>query len=144
MKTITKSFLFLKILFFSMVAHAEPGGAGGAGSESGPGGTGGSGSESLSIKLINPLAPTGNPTGGINNVPDLVEAILNIVLQIGVPLVALGIIYAGYKFIAAQGVPDKLKEAKDTLVYVLLGAAILLGAYAIAQAVVSTINAVRG
>ncbi len=90
------------------------------------------------ITLINPLGDDDL------TLPGLIERILSIALRIGTPLVALAIIYTGYLFIAAQGNPDKLKKAKDTLMYVLIGAAILLGAYAIAKALVSTINAIRG
>ncbi len=90
------------------------------------------------ITLINPL--------GDNDItlPKLIERILSIALKIGTPLVALAIIYTGYLFIAAQGNPTKLADAKKTLMYVLIGAAILLGAYAIAKALVATINAIRG
>lgn len=99
--------------------------------------TGSGGSES--IKLNNPLG-----TNGIDNIPDLVKAILEIALKIGVPLIALAIIYAGFKFIAAQGNSEELKKAKDTLIYVIVGAAILLAAYAIATAIVNTVSSVTG
>lgn len=92
-----------------------------------------------SVKLQNPLAG-----GGIDNIPDLVRSILDILLEVGITIVALAIIYAGYKFIAAQGNPTELEKAKQTLKYVLIGAAILLAAYVIAETVVGTINAIRG
>lgn len=92
----------------------------------------------VSVKLDNPL---GN---GIDNLPDLVRALLDIVLTVGVPLIALAIIYSGYLFVAAQGNPDALKKAKSTLVYVVIGAAILLAAYAISEAIVGSIEAIRG
>ncbi len=84
-----------------------------------------------------------NPLGATKSVPELVRRFLNIVLKIGVPIVVLAIIWTGYLFIAARGNPDGLKKAKDSLMYTLIGAFILLGAYAIAEAVVSTINAIR-
>lgn len=90
-------------------------------------------------KLVNPLK-----SGGVEDIPTLVEKILEIVLKIGTPIIALAIIYAGYLFIAAQGNPTKLETAKKTLVYVVIGAAILLGAYVIAETVVGTVNAIRG
>lgn len=93
--------------------------------------------EPTSIKLVNPLKT-------IDDIPSFVRALLDIVLTIAIPVIALAIIYAGYKFIAAQGNPTKLEEAKNTLIYVLIGAAILLAAYVIAEAVVNTINAIRG
>ena len=85
-----------------------------------------------------------NPLGNTKTIPELVKQLLEIALQVGVPLIALAIIYVGYLFIAAQGAPDKLTQAKQALVYVLIGAGILLGAYVIAEAVMGTINSIRG
>ncbi len=90
----------------------------------------------VQVKLDNPLGTT-------KSVPELVRRFLDIVLKIGVPIVVLAIIWTGYLFIAARGKPEQLKKAKDSLFYTLIGAFVLLGAYAIAEAVVSTINAIR-
>jgi amino acid permease len=90
-------------------------------------------------RLTNPLAG-----GNINDIPTLVERLLGIVLTIGVPLIVLAIIYAGFKFVTAQGKPDKLEEAKKTFLWILVGAAILLSAYAIAQGIKATIVDIRG
>ena len=89
--------------------------------------------------LTNPLAG-----GGINDIPTLVERLLGIILTIGVPLIALAVIYAGFKFVTAQGNPEKLEEAKKTFVWIVVGAAILLSAYAIAQGIKATIVDIRG
>jgi hypothetical protein len=88
------------------------------------------------IKLVNPL-------GSTKTLPELIDGILRIVLTIGIPLIALMIIYSGFKFVMAQGNPKELEEARRNLLYVLIGAGILLGAYVIAEAVVGTINAIR-
>ena len=90
-------------------------------------------------KLENPLAG-----GNIDSIPSLVETLLRIILVVGVPLIAVAIIYAGFKFVTAQGNPDKLKEAKSTIVWVVVGAAILLSAYAIATGIDATIRDIRG
>jgi hypothetical protein len=113
---------------------AQSNGSTGAGSSGSTTSVGGD----VSVKLDNPL---GN---GIDNLPKLVEALLDIVLTVGVPLIALAIIYSGYLFVAAQGNPEALKKAKSTLVYVVIGAAILLAAYAISEAIVGSIEAIRG
>lgn len=89
--------------------------------------------------LQNPLAG-----GDINDIPTLVEKLLGIVLVVGVPLIALAIIYAGFKFVTAQGNSTKLEEAKKTFVWIIVGAAILLSAYAIAQGIKATITDIRG
>jgi hypothetical protein len=80
----------------------------------------------------------------VRDIPTLVREILKIVITVGVPIVALAIIYSGFLFVAAQGNPEKLKKAKDTLLYVIIGAAILLGAYVIAEAIEATVAAIRG
>lgn len=94
---------------------------------------------SPSIKLDNPLKGS-----GVDSVPALIEKILEIVLTIGTPLVAIMIIYSGYLFVAARGVPGEIEKAKETLQYTLIGAAILLGAYVIAEAIVGTVCAIKG
>ena len=88
------------------------------------------------IKLVNPLKST-------KTLPELIEGILRIVLTIGIPVVALAIIYAGFRFVVAQGKPQELETARRNLLYVLIGAGILLGAYVIAEALVGTIKAIR-
>lgn len=95
----------------------------------------------VSIKLDNPL---GKGKDGIQDIPNLVKAILEIALKIGVPIIALAIIYTGYLFIAAQGKPEALQKAKESFVYVIIGSMILLGAYVIAESIVNTVNSIRG
>lgn len=83
-----------------------------------------------------------NPLGesGPQNIPDFIKKIIEVVLTVGVPIVALAIIYTGFLFVKAQGNPEAIKKAKDSLMYVLIGAALLLGAFVIAQAIGSTIT----
>ena len=81
-----------------------------------------------------------NPLGSTNDLPAFIKKILDIVITIGVPIVALAIIYSGFLFIRAQGNKDKLKEAKDTFFYTIIGAAILLGAWILAQAIGATVE----
>lgn len=134
-------YIFLST-FFGITSIVSADNHGQSGGTQTPGQSGGTQTPSPSVepvKLENPLAG-----GGINDIPTLVERILEIVLMIGIPIIVIAVIFSGYKFIAAQGNPEKLKEAKQTLVYVFVGAAILLGAYAIAEAIVGTITAIRG
>jgi hypothetical protein len=86
------------------------------------------------VMLENPLA------GNIDSIPALVKSLLNIVLIIGTPLVALAIIFAGFMLVAAQGNPEKLQKARQALLWAIVGGAILLGAYVIAQAIGGTVE----
>jgi hypothetical protein len=76
-----------------------------------------------------------------NNVQDFVKTILEGIIRIGIPIVAIAIIYSGFLFVAARGKPDKIKEAKDALLYTVIGAAVLLGSWAIAQLISETVLA---
>lgn len=85
-----------------------------------------------------------NPLRNINSIPQLISAILDIVVQIGVPVVALFIIYSGFLFVKAQGNPEALKTAKTALIWTLVGAAVLLGASVLSSVISGTIDQLRG
>jgi hypothetical protein len=59
-----------------------------------------------------------------------------------VPIIALAIIYSGFLFVAARGNAEELKKAKSTLVYTLIGAALLLGCLVIANAIKGTVDTI--
>lgn len=81
-----------------------------------------------------------NPLGKTTSIPALIKSTLEGALVIGIPVVALAIIYCGFLFVFAMGNPEKLKKAKDALLYTLIGAAVLLGAWAIANLIVTTVK----
>lgn len=83
-------------------------------------------------KLNNPIKS--------KTIQEFVRNILEGVIKIGVPLVALAIIYSGFLFVSAIGNPGKIEEAKSALVNTLIGAALLLGAWALAELVVNTVQ----
>ena len=85
-------------------------------------------------RICNPIAP-------IDSINGLIKVILEGALKIGIPLIALAVIYCGFLFVYAQGKPDEIKKAKDALLYTLIGAAILLGSWAIAQLISETVLA---
>ncbi len=84
-------------------------------------------------KITNPIS--------YNNINDFIRAILQGAIKIGIPIIALAIIYSGFLFVSARGNSEKLSEAKNALLYTCIGAAILLGAWAIAQLISNTILA---
>ena len=85
--------------------------------------------------ICNPLA--GN---GVDTLPKFIELLLTGALKIGIPIVALAVIYCGFLFVAARGNSEKLTKAKDALLYTIIGAAILLGSWAIAKMISVTIT----
>jgi hypothetical protein len=85
-----------------------------------------------------------NPLGeNITDIPSFIEAVINIVLIVGIPVIALAIIYTGFLFVSAQGNPEKLTKAKSSLLYTLIGAALLLGAFLIAEAIGKTVEDIK-
>lgn len=88
-------------------------------------------------KICNPLA-----SRGINSLTGFMKTLVEGVLKIGIPIVALAIIYSGFLFVAARGNPEKLKKAKESLMYTLIGAAILLGSWAIALLIAATVTGI--
>jgi hypothetical protein len=80
-----------------------------------------------------------NPIPSVDSVPELIRIFLEGALKIGIPVVALAVIYSGFLFVAARGNPEKLNKAKDALLYTLIGAAILLGSWAIAELISATV-----
>lgn len=74
-----------------------------------------------------------------NTVNEFIKTILEGAIKIGIPIIALAIIYSGFLFVVARGNSEKLDKAKDAFMYTLIGAAILLGAWTIAQVVAETV-----
>ena len=92
------------------------------------------------IIFENPLGGS----GGVINLSTFIEKVLDVILTLGVPIVALAIIYCGFLFVLAQGNDTKLKAAKEALLWTLVGAALLLGAWVLAQALSGTIQEIAG
>ena len=91
------------------------------------------------------LAPSFVFAGFVNpiNAPtlqDFLVAILNSVIFILFPILVLMMVYTGYLFVAAQGRPEKLQEARRALVWTIIGSLIVLGSRALALAVQATID----
>lgn len=86
-------------------------------------------------KLPNPLGGV-----GVNNVSDGFEKVLDILIMVGVPFITVMIIWTGFQFVQAQGNKDKLKTAKQTLLAVIIGSALLIGAGTIANGIAKTVE----
>ena len=134
------SLLIAFVLFIPVVSFAQNTGTGSAPTDVGKGtGTGSaptdlnsSATTSASTKIKNPIAP-------IDSVDSFIKIILIGIIKIALPVVALAIIYSGFLFVTARGNSESLKKAKDALLYSVIGAAVLLGAWAIAQLISDTV-----
>lgn len=70
----------------------------------------------------------------------LVLSLSQIITYIGVPIAALFIIYSGLKFVTARGNEDKINDAKNGLLWAIVGTGILIGAWVIVRILESTVK----
>jgi len=121
-------------VFFQSFAYAQSTSGGSPTPGSGPI-SGGKDTPSASAKLVNPL--------GAKSVTEFLTQILDIVIIFALPIVIFFIIYAGFKFVTAQGDPAKITEAKNALTWAVVGGVIVLGAEVLVKVIEGTIEAFK-
>lgn len=87
-------------------------------------------------KLENPL-----------KVPDLnkfVEGVLRAIVIIALPVITVFIVYAGFKYISARGNPGEITKAHENFKWVVIGAALILGAWVLATLIGGTVSQLLG
>ncbi|RJQ30736.1 hypothetical protein C4572_03645 [Candidatus Parcubacteria bacterium] len=85
--------------------------------------------------LCNPLSA--------DSFDDLISVVSKLAINIGIPIAALFIIYSGLKLVMARGSEDKIKDAKNGLLWSIIGTAILLGAWVIVEILQSTVDSLE-
>ena len=65
------------------------------------------------------------------------------IFVIGTPLIAVVIIYSGYLYVSSMGDPNKVKHAKEMLLNALIGGALLLGSFVIAELISGTVDQIK-
>ena len=70
---------------------------------------------------------------------EFLDSIFSVVTYMAIPVIILALMYAGFMFITARGNWDKIRTATYNVSYVILGAALILGAYMIANLLYNTI-----
>ncbi len=83
-----------------------------------------------------------NPLGA-KSLDGFVASLLGVVVKLGSIVAALFIIYAGFMYVTAQGNEEKLQKAKMSMMWTIIGSAILLGAQVIANAVANTVRELK-
>ena len=81
-----------------------------------------------------------NPLKGIGNIRQFLTALLDAVVFIAFPFIILMVIYSGFLFVSAQGNEEKLKIAKRTIFWTIVGALIILGASMLSYAIEGTVD----
>jgi len=88
--------------------------------------------------LLDPLKKIGGSDGG--GLLALAELLYENLLKVLIPLVFVAIVWAGFRFVVAQGKDAELTNAKKNLKNVLIGAVIILIAGALIQVLGNTIT----
>ncbi len=122
--------------------HNDLGGAGGL-DQYGPGITEGNvttappppvsdsptGDSIIDLSIANPIA------GTVDTIPEFFHMIINFVIKIAIPLVAMAIVYSGFLFVSARGSDEQLKTAKTVFTYAVIGGLLLLASWVVADAI---------
>jgi hypothetical protein len=85
--------------------------------------------------LQNPLA--------FNSIAEFVSKALQALVYIALPVVGFFILLSGFYFISAQGNQEKLGKAKTNFMWVIVGAILILGAWALSELIGGTIDQLR-
>lgn len=94
------------------------------------------------IDTCDPALTLCNPIK-VSTFADFIATVLNIVFVVGVPIVAFFLIYSGFLFVIARGNEEALATAKRNFLFTVIGAALLLGAWVLANAIAGTVDALK-
>jgi hypothetical protein len=75
----------------------------------------------------------------VTNFCDLLKIVLQAMLIIGLPVAVIFLVLAGLQFITAYGNSTKITDARKNLQWTVIGVAIFLGAWTIAQIIKATL-----
>jgi hypothetical protein len=82
---------------------------------------------------IDPITPK------ISSLPCFIKNLLDIMIQLGIPIAAFFLIWAGFLFIQAQGEPAKLTTAKRAFTWAVIGTAVVFGAWLLSTVIKVTV-----
>lgn len=80
-----------------------------------------------------------NPIGS-DSFAELIKRIAQEIRPIAITFSVVFIIYSGFLFVTASGNPEKLKSARTTFTWTIVGTAIVVGASLLAEVVINTIR----
>jgi hypothetical protein len=92
------------------------------------------GDGTASTGLCNPLRYT--------SLTDFLYRLLELVVQIGFPVIVLFIVFIGFKFVvaAASGKPEEISKVQSLFFWAIIGSIIVLGGKALSLAIKATVD----
>lgn len=97
----------------------------------------------VSVGAVNPFQPCdGNTDSAVcasqsDDLPTFIKTIVNTLLIILGAVSVIIIVSSGIRYVTSHGDPGSVKNAKDTLMYAVIGLIVAISAYAIVNFVVS-------
>ncbi len=79
-----------------------------------------------------------NPS--FSSIPAFIAGALKVLVIVALPIITLFIVISGFMFVLARGNESKLKDAKKNFFFVIIGALLILGAWAIATLIGGTVS----
>lgn len=76
--------------------------------------------EAITVEIENPLAA--------KNFWDLIDKLIDFIFYLAIPIAAIMITVAGFRFVTAAGDPEKIQTAKKMILWVLIGLLIVISA----------------
>jgi hypothetical protein len=104
------------------------------------GNAGAAAGRAVGTPLLSP--PLGNGTAGGTDLKTIFMNVLDVAQTIMIMVTTLYLIYSGFMFVTAKGDPSRLKKAQDSLLWGLIGAALILSAEVLAYGIGDTVKEV--
>ncbi|PIR82637.1 hypothetical protein COU20_01175 [Candidatus Kaiserbacteria bacterium CG10_big_fil_rev_8_21_14_0_10_59_10] len=84
-----------------------------------------------------------NPTQ-FGSIQAFIEGLLMAIVRIALPIITLFVVIAGFMYVFARGNVEQIKKAHRNFMYVLLGTALILGAWLLATMIGGTVSQLMG
>ncbi len=81
-----------------------------------------------------------NPVQAYPTIAKFIEGTLQAIVYIALPVIGFFIVYSGFLFISARGNESQIKKARENFVAVIIGAALILGAWVLATLIAGTVS----
>ncbi len=79
----------------------------------------------------------------VDSIQELVAEILKVLLIIAIPVIGIFIVLAGFRYVVARGKPDELEVAHRNILFVIVGAGLIIGCVLIVDIITITINDIK-
>lgn len=93
-----------------------------------------------SSTIKNPLCPTTNDPNCEFDILEFLQKLFANLVKIAIPILVVFMIFSGFLFVEAQGNEEKLANARKNFLYVIIGGALIFGAWTIAMLLKGTVD----